>query len=214
MLTNAHTLLETLVKAQQLERIDQADCRTYLEGWSEKLVYFTSLTLFNTDGQVVCTNVNGELPYQARNHDWFVKAIKDQRFALSDYQLGRNGTPLLIAALPVLSKSQETIGVVALGISLNWLELSGSNVDLPPGRSITALGPDGEILTHHGAGEKNGAKVPPPSKDALNLMNGRGSGTLRAQDAMGATRVYGFKSTQSAGIVVIVGLPRFIEYSE
>ena len=214
VLTNASTLLEALVKPQRLETIGDADCTTYLKGWSDKLVHFSSLTLFDTTGQVVCTNISGELPYGAGESEWFANALQDQRFTVSDYQLGRNGTPLLIAALPVTTNKPEPIGVVALGISLNWLDYIAETIELPPEGSITVLGPDAEILTHNATQQDAGGNAAPPSKATLQRIASEGNGTLRGEDASGMTRVYGFKSAASGGVVVVVGLPQFVEHSE
>jgi len=214
VLNNASTLLETLTKSQQVENIEDVNCDTYLTGWSDKLVYFRSLTLLDRSGETLCSNLNGELPYMAGRREWFTRAIDEQRFMVSDYEVSQDGTPMLIAAMPVTSADAAPAGVIALGISLNWLDFIASNVDLPEGGSITVLGPDGEILTHNGAGPGDGSDVPPPSKTALAMITSQANGTLRAADSSGKTHVYGFHKTDSGGVLVVVGLPQFLEYSE
>ncbi|MEX2642918.1 MAG: HWE histidine kinase domain-containing protein [Acetobacterales bacterium] len=215
VVANAGILLNAVVKTQQFDRIGDADCRTYFAGWSDDMLSFTSLTLFDPQGQVVCSNIDGELPFSAADQRWFEEAARQQNFTLSDYKLGRNGTPLLIAALPVISRSDETVGVVALGVSLNWLDFLAANVKLPPAGTITVLGPEGQILTHRAARSEEEETLPavPPGR-ALDTMRARGSGTLRAADNGGTTRVYGFESTRLGGIVVVVGLPQFVEFTE
>jgi hypothetical protein len=213
VLANARTLLEAVARTQELVAITDVNCASYLKNWTERLVSFTSLTLFDTEGTVVCTNFDGELPYIARDRDWFAKAKEGQRFTLSDYTVGRGGAPLLIAASPVFSAAESLIGILAIGISLNWLDFIADGVDLPANGTITALGPDGVILSHNNAAESE-ELAPPPSPQALQAMNFQGKGTLRAEDQTGTMRVYGFSKTGSGGVTVIVGLPQFVEYSE
>lgn len=207
---NARILLKAVAATQQLNELAEADCRTYFEGWTNKLVYFGSLTLFDRNGSIVCTSVDGELSYSVEDKDWFLKAAEGENFALSDYTLGRRNTPILVAAVPVLDTSEEPIGVVALGISLKWLDFIAGNIELPEGGTITALGPEGQLLSHQGATSE---VAPLPSQNALERMQAQGSGTLRATDVLGTTRVYGFEETDLGGVLVVVGLPQFIEYS-
>lgn len=213
VIASARVLLKSVAESQQLDTIKDADCQTYLEGWSDQFGYFTSLTLFDTSGRLVCTNVNGELPFSAGEQSWFTEARSKATFVLSDYQIGRNGTPLLVAAVPVESRTESVIGIAALGISLDWLNFLAATVNLPDEATITVLGPDGNILSHHDGQSTGAERSETQPSDATRLqIHNIGSGTLRADDKSGVTRVYGFGPTKLGGVTVIVGLPQFVEY--
>ena len=212
VITNGRTLVASVVRAGQPERIREADCSLYDPDWGDRLTFFTSMALFDEDGQVVCANTDGELPETVAGQAWFKTAKEEKRFALSDYTLGRTGEPLLIAGSPVVAADDSVIGVAAIGISLTWLDFMTGRIELPPEGTITALGPDGQILSHRGANDRDPA--PPPSEYALQLMRMERSETLRATDSSGSTRLYGFEETEAGGVLIIVGLPQFVEYTE
>lgn len=212
VLANARTLLKAVVQSQGSTPVTRADCRATLNAWSDKPPIFASLTVFDPEGDVICTDSGGELPYTVEDQAWFEQAREKQRFTVSEYGFGQDGSPLLIAADAVISPEHETRAIAALDISLNWLDFIGNDVDLPPEATITAIGPGGRILSQRAAGgEDDGV---PPSETALLLAVGMKEGTMRAEDRSGATRVYGYSRTDSGGVTVMVGLPRFIEYSE
>jgi len=213
VLANAKILLEAVAKSQRQIGMTGADCQAGLKEWGERSPAFVALTLFGIDGNIICTDAQSELPYTIDGQTWFLDARKEQRFTLSDYSVARSGTPLLLAADAVLSRDEETVAIAVLAISLDWLDFIASDVDLPPEGTITAVGPEGQILTHRAAGG-GGDSALPPSDEALQSVLGNNEGTLRAQDRSGATRVYGYSKTKSGEVVVMVGLPRFVEYSE
>ena len=215
VIANARVLLKAVVEAQRLDTVADADCESYLKDWSKQFTYFTSLTLFDLKGQAVCNSVGGELQYSARDKRWFLEAISKRTFTLSDYQSGRNGAPLLVAALPVEDKKTQVIGVIALGISLNWLKFLAGTVALPPKATITVLGPEGRRLTHYdGNSFDSKTTKTQPSDDVSARIYSLKKGTMRGEDLSTVTRVYGFRATKLGGLVVIVGLPQFVEYFE
>lgn len=212
VLANARTLLKAVVQSQGPMLVTRSDCRAALRAWSDKPPVFASLTLFDADGDLICTDADAELPYIVKHQPWFEKVSEEQRFTVSEYGLGQDGSPLLIAADAVVSTERETRAIAALVISLNWLDFIGNDVELPPEATITAVGPEGRILSQRAAGQQDDGV--PPSETALLLAAVEQEGTIRAEDRSGATRVYGFSRTDSGGVTVMVGLPRFVEYSE
>jgi two-component sensor histidine kinase len=215
VIANARVLLKAVVEAQQLNVIADSDCQAFLKGWIGQFTYFTSLTLFDSNGRVVCKNTDDELPYAAGNQDWFEKTKSEKKFVLSDYQIDRNGAPILVASLPVLNKKKAVIGIIAVGISLDWLKFLAGTVALPASATITVLGPRGHRLTHYDGKVFNfEATSTQPSEVARTRIFDMKIGILRSKDQSGATRVYGFSATQLGGIVVVVGLPQFVEYAE
>lgn len=218
VIANARVILKSVVEAQRIADVadvKDADCQTYLSGWTEQLGYFTSLTLFDPSGRVACTNFNGELPYSAGSEGWFSRVRSAREFVLSDYQVGQNGTPLLVAALPIENDQRKLIGVVALGISLDWLDFLTATIDLPNDATISVLGPDGIILSHNdGTTNVSDPDLTRPSNDVRLQINDSKAGTLRGRDQSGVMRVYGFNPTSTGGVTVVVGLPQFMEYFE
>jgi len=215
VIANARVLLRAVLETRQANRVADSECQAFLKSWIKQFTYFTSLTLFDSVGRVVCKNIDGELPFAAGQQNWFEDAKSENTFVLSDYQIDQNGDPILVAALPVLNDEKVVIGVIALGISLDWLKFLAGTVALPPGATVTVLGPEGRRLTHYD-GKTFSSKTPStePSESARNRIFSKKVGVLRLTDQSGATRVYGFKATRLGGIVVVVGLSQFVEYVE
>lgn len=217
VISNARMLLEAVSRSQTLTDVDRAECRSFLTGWVDKFAAFTSLTLFDANGEVACSNLDSELPFGASSQGWF-EAVQEQRdFVLGSYTIGRTGQPLLIAGFPMLSGDDRPIGAVALGIDLRWLNFIIRTIELPEGSSITAVNKEGQILSHHdarAAEEKAESTTAPPSPLALKQMAILSGGTLRAEDANGSPRLYGFQKTDSGDVVVAVGMPPYLRSAE
>jgi hypothetical protein len=65
VVANARVLLRAVIETQQVNKVADSDCQAFLKSWIKQFTYFTSLTLFDPDGRVVCKNIDGDLPYAA-----------------------------------------------------------------------------------------------------------------------------------------------------
>lgn len=209
---NARVLLEAVAQGQDPERIDPAECRAYMKGWLARFPGFTSLAMFDANGRIVCADRDRELPYRASEESWFAKVREERTFVLGSYSIGEGGTPLLAAAYPVRGRNERFLGVVALGIDLRWLDFVAQAIQLPANGTISAISREGELLSHNVARTENDEpKAAPPSASAIAQMAVLAGGTIRAEDASGNPRIYGFQKTASGGVSVVVGLPPYLQ---
>lgn len=220
VIENARVMLETLVQTEALNDLDGSGCGAFMRDWLERFPSFTSLTLLNAEGGTVCSNFRTEMPYDLDRGDWFDRVRSEGTFVVGRYTVGRSGIPLILAAYPVLDPATGAVGALVVGIDLRWFDYLARTVELPPKSTVTALGTDGEVLTQllvrspemtldaEAATERSR-----PSGDARQTMTAAGdSGTLTAETVSGEPRVYGFRRTDFGGLVVAVGMPRFLDF--
>ena len=161
MVEGARIMLAALVGGRALAEVERAECGPFLRDRLADYPSFTSLTLIDARGAVVCSSAPSELPFDPAGRPWFERVRAARAFTVGEYTIGRAGTPLIVAAQPVL-EGERFAGAVAVGIDLRWLEALARRAELPPGGTVTALGPDGAVLVHYVAapGEEQAGSVP------------------------------------------------------
>lgn len=216
VLARARVLLKVLVRTPALQQAASEDCRTYFNAWRDDFRVFTTLTLFDTKGQVICTTASEKQPVSDAIPAWFRKAMEDKEFTLSDYVVSRDGTPIIVAADAIRSQGGEVTGVAAIGISRSWLDDISASVNLPKGTTLTAVSQKGVIITHFGGTQEEGdGDAPVPSSDVLRAATSAASaGTVLGTDASGATRIYGYRKTGQRGLTIIAGRAQFFGFAE
>jgi two-component sensor histidine kinase len=215
VIENARALLISVAQGYSGTDVNTASCRTYLTNWLKQFPAFTSLVLYNPQGQALCATTEGDMPQQAGDTAWFSEVRAERKFVLGRYMLGQTGNAILAAAYPVVDGGDGFQGAVALGIDLRWLDFLGKTIDLPENATITALNDSGELLAHNATVrlEKGAQPGPPPAQKAIRQMIALTSGTLRAEDASGSPRVYGVQKTRTGELVVTVGQAPYLEYT-
>jgi two-component sensor histidine kinase len=214
VIENARALLVSVAQGYSGGDLNAASCRTYLTGWLEQFPAFTSLILYNEQGEAVCATTGGEMPLSAGDAAWFNETRAKKTFVLGRYMLAQSGKPLLAAAYPVLDDGERFQGAVALGVDLRWLDFLGKTINLPENATISALNEAGELLSHNAAMalEEGAEPGPPPSQETIRQMIALESGTLRGDDASGSSRVYGVQQTRNGNLVVTVGQTPYLKY--
>ncbi len=215
VIENARALLTSVAQDYSGSDVNAASCRTYLSGWLQQFPAFTSLILYNAQGEGVCATDGSEMPLGAGEAAWFDETRTEKKFVLGRYMLAQSGKPLLAAAYPVLDDEGRFQGAVALGVDLRWLDFLGKTIELPENATISALNEEGELLSHNAAMPRDeGAEPgPPPSQQAIRQIVALASGKLRADDASGSPRVYGVQKTRTGDLVVAVGQTPYLEYA-
>jgi two-component sensor histidine kinase len=215
VIENARALLVSVAQGYSGGDVNAVSCRTYLSGWLEQFPAFTSLILYNGQGEAVCATTDGEMPFSAGDAAWFDDTRTKKTFVLGRYMLAQSGKPLLAAAYPVLDDGKRFQGAVALGVDLRWLDFLGKTINLPENATISALNEEGELLSHNAAVplEEGAEPGPPPSQETIRQMIALASGMLRGHDASGSPRLYGVQQTRTGDLVVAVGQTPYLEYA-
>jgi two-component sensor histidine kinase len=217
VIDNARIMLDTLVETLTLRAVDEAECQAFLGDWVERYLSFTSLTLLDADGNIVCSNGDTDMPYFMAGEDFFTRASSERGFVVGEYSVGRTGKPLIVAARPILGADDEIRGAAAVGIDLRWLEFLARRMDLPPGSTVTAVDAKGDVLNHYhsemsGEDAQASSTEALPSEELRRTIAALGAGVERGSTEDGSSRVYGFQRTETGGLVIAVGMPEFLEF--
>lgn len=213
VLDQARILLAANAKKLQAGALGQGSC-ALLDDPPESFVAITVPILFDASGDMVCTTGEAETLFDAAGRDWFAQALEEKDFVLGEYTVYKPDKPLLIAAYPVTGEEGQQKGVLALGIDLRWLDFIASTVELPQHMTISALNAMGELLSHNTTtpADENAPIAEPPSMETREAIVSSGEGTIRAADASGSPRVYGFAKTSDGGLTVAVGSRPYYYY--
>ncbi|NMG38271.1 HAMP domain-containing protein [Chelativorans sp. ZYF759] len=217
VIDTARVMLETIVETIEAGTVDDADCTQFLGDRAASYPSFTSLTLVDSAGTIVCANEDSELPAGFPDDALLESMRAADGFIVGDYAVGQSGVPLIIAALPVRRDDGSFYGAVAMGIDLRWLEFLARRMNLPAGSTITAIGGDGRVLNHYRAENVGNEELAAPRESVpmeayRQRMAAEGGGVLRGQSNGGDQRVYGFQRTSSGNLSVVVGMPQYAEF--
>ncbi|MGD9867015.1 MAG: sensor histidine kinase [Hyphomicrobiales bacterium] len=215
VLERARALLETIAARGPAIVQEPVSCRQAMQQLPQTRSAFAGVAVYDSQGLRICATQEIGLPRDASGLGWFRKAGEGGGLVLGGYEVAGDGTAILTAALPVRKADGGSAGTVAVAIDLRWIDFVASTVQLPERMTISAFGADGQLLSHNfNSKEKDTGDIAAPSGPARQQMGGAQEGTLRADDATGSPRVYGFKATGSGGLVIAVGSPRYAEYVE
>ncbi len=217
VIENARIMMETVVELVETRPVSATECTHFLSEWADRYPSFTSLTLLDAQGALLCARADSELPDGFPTADFLETIRSSDDMVVSDHMVGQSGMPLIIAALPIREQGGSLEGAIAVGIDLRWLEFLTRRLNLPVGSTITAIGKDGEVLTHYRAegGDDEDLEAPRetvPVEDIRLEMATRGSGAIRGTTQSGSDRVFGFQSTDAGDLIIAVGKPQYMEF--
>jgi len=217
VIENAGIMMETVVALIDTRPFDRTGCRQFLSDWADRYASFTSLTLISRRGDALCAPDDNELPSRFKNEAFLEEMSDAESMIVSDYTVGQSGMPLIVAALPIRDDGGRFEGAIAVGIDLRWMEFLTRRLDLPSGSTVTAIGSDGKVLTHHRAEGEAGDNLEAPRatvpvEDIRLEMATIGSGAIRGTTENGSDRVFGFQRTDTGDLTIAVGTPQYMEF--
>ncbi|MCC5976656.1 MAG: HAMP domain-containing protein [Salinarimonas sp.] len=217
VIENARVMMDTVVELLETRPVSETECTIFLNEWADRFPSFTSLTLIDQEGGLLCAGSESELPSHFPSSDFLETLGDSEEMVVSEYTVGQTGVPLIIAALPIREFGDRFSGAIAVGIDLRWLEFITRRLNLPPGSTVTAISDEGEVLTHYRAegGDNEDLDAPRetiPVEDVRLQMATHGSGVIRGTSANGSDRVFGFERTDAGGLIIAVGMPQYMEF--
>lgn len=217
VIENARIMMETVVELVETRPVGQTECTHFLSEWADRYPSFTSLTLIDNRGVLLCAPSDSALPESFPTADFFGTISEADGMVVSEHTVGRSGTPLIIAALPIREDGGRFEGAIAVGIDLRWMEFLTRRLNLPSGSTITAIGSEGEVLTHYraeggGGDDLEAPRETVPVEDIRLRMATYGSGAIRGTTQNGSDRVFGYQRTDAGDIIIAVGKPQYMEF--
>lgn len=211
LIEGVRQILNALSLAPPIRDADAAACSGLLPRFLEKLPFCTNLAIIAPDGKVLCSAAPsaGELNFADRAY--FQRAIQTRDFVVSGYQNDpMTGKGAIVLALPVLDAAGGVRSVVTAVMDLERLNRLTLEARLPEGSTLTVADRRGTVLAWYPAsGAREG--IPPQDTPLTQTDLTREEGTLEAQGADGAVRIYAFARLKGLGkeaIYVKIGIPR------
>jgi diguanylate cyclase (GGDEF)-like protein/PAS domain S-box-containing protein len=143
VVVEARTLLEVISQVPEVIASPPDTCRSFLLRVSSSRGWERGIWVFGADGHVVCSTTASAVGADLSGREHFRRAMQERELVVSDFFVGITGAPLNVVALPVINRAGAAIGVVSIGLDLNWF----SKLAAEAGRDDDAL-----VLLFDGAG--------------------------------------------------------------
>ena len=209
VVAGARQLLTALGKTPTLNSGESAACDAYLADLASAYPQYLGFVTIDPTGRTVCTSgaiapktFLGDRPY-------FNLAMRRLGFVLGEYEPGdATRQRAIYLAQPFHDATGKVIGVVAAGLSLDWLNGEIARTPLPPSSTVSVLDRQGTIVARHPASEKFvGTRI--TDEMHSHLLSGR-EGVQEALGFDGVSRVYSYAPLPGGtpGLTLSVGLDK------
>ncbi|MBV8754791.1 MAG: EAL domain-containing protein [Hyphomicrobiales bacterium] len=143
VVVEARTLLEVISQVREVVASPPDACRSFLLRVSGNRGWERGIWVFGADGHVVCSTNASVVGADLSSREHFRRAMRERELVVSDFFVGVTGLPLNVVALPVINREGAAIGVVSIGLDLDWF----NKLVAEAGRDDEAL-----VLLFDGAG--------------------------------------------------------------
>lgn len=122
-------------------------CSNYMKQQLKLQPQYTSLSVVQTNGNVVCSSADLSTSVNLSDRGFFQQTIKDKNFSVGSFQIGRlTGVPVLPFGYPVLDENGKLLSVLVAGLDLGWLNDSVAKLELPEGSELMVVDNAGVVL--------------------------------------------------------------------
>ncbi|HEY0970643.1 MAG TPA: ATP-binding protein [Gemmatimonadales bacterium] len=220
--------LAGLAAAHEVRDRDATGCNSFLADYVSRWPGSYALGLFEPDGRLRCHSApdDAPLPHVTEAAARFARRVAaDGRFTLGRYfRNPSNGSPFLVAGLPVKDSAGRVTGVLTVTREVRWLERFRREAVMPAGSILFLVAPTGELLARvpDDSGSAAPAAVPARLLEVLRTGEGEGEGeegsAVEGMSVDGELRVHGFArlpgSPEFGGPYVVAGVSHTQTYAE
>ena len=182
-------------------------CDAFLARLVAAFPRYNTANSFNLEGQPICSGSGFSPSINVADRPYFRDVLAGSDFAVGRYAVGRGtGRASLHLAAPLREADGRLIGVLAVALSIDWLNADVAAMTLPAGSAVVLADTDGVVLARHpGADRFVGTTLPPLQ---LELMRRETAGVIDATALDGVRRIAGYipPHETSAGVMIAVGL--------
>nr|WP_294529554.1 ATP-binding protein [uncultured Rhodopila sp.] len=205
----ARQLLTALGKTPVVRNGVAAACSLYFEELVRAYPHYLSLVSIDLAGRRVCSGGAFGANAWLLDRPAFRLALETGSFALGEFEAaGPSAGRALYLALPFDDGAGHAEGVVAAGLSLDWLNTELARSPLPPKATVSVIDRRGTILARYpGAGQFVGTTI---SGSSHSYLLGGGEGVREAPGFDGISRIYSYAPVPGGppGLTVSVGLDK------
>lgn len=190
---------------------DPIACHSVLKSVAAKLAPVRNILVLDKSGKLVCDSMGWEAGTDFSDREYVQRALETDQLVVGEYTVARvSNTPILPMALAFKDGSQ-TVGLVATGVRLEWLEERIRERGLPTGGSVTIADRKGVILARNPDPETFvGTTIPQQYQP---LLSAESPGTIELTSQDGTKRIMGFSPVSAANpLYVSAGLSEAVAF--
>jgi signal transduction histidine kinase len=153
VVASVHQVLRTMTIADNMQRLDSADCNGLAARMTNVLPYFANLGAALPDGAFFCSAKPQSRPINIADRRYFREVLATRQPAAGEYVLGRvSGEHSIAYALPMLDGRGEVRAVMIAATKLDWFEQMLAAVRLPAGWHALVVDTEGFVVARFPAG--------------------------------------------------------------
>lgn len=194
-----------------------SSCSQFMAKFIAASPVYDNAGLVKANGTITCSGLPLTRTVSVADREWFQLVAKTHAPQIGGLQFGKiSGKPSIIAAVPIVSETDELEAVLYLALSVQWLEDVFAEYSLPEKSQITALDSHGTILFQHPLKVDNEAsqtgKPYPNEKIWKHIKNaGEVIQPARIVEDGGKQHVYTFQRIEAEDRVAMIIALRFTE---
>lgn len=169
---------------------DPAACNTVLKSVAAKLTSVQNILVLDKSGMLVCDSLGWRPGTNFGDREYVQRALAADDLIVGEYTVARVSKNAILPFAVALKRGSETIGVLATGVRLEWLQDRIRERGLSPGGSLTIADRKGVILARNPEPEKFvGTRIPDKYQP---LISAEQSGTIELFSQDGTKRIMGY----------------------
>ncbi len=184
-------------------------CQRLLANLLEQSPRYIFAGVVGLDGHLVCAAGPSDSSVNFSDRAYFRNALQTDSFVIGEYTVGRvSGQPSIHFAKPLRNRDGIVVGVVELGLSLDWLRQQLEHLALPPDVAVSVRDRNGTILARFPDGARY---VGQPMPDAMRFsLAGDEIKVVPMKTADGRARIVAYApvDAEPKGLRIAVGLDR------
>ena len=209
LIEGARQLMTAISRSPTLQTGDRAACSSFLAALVKAYPQYFSLVAAEPDGHPLCTGGLASPDAVLSGHAYFRQAISQHRFVLGEYEVdGQTQQQAIYLAQPYDLTDGKLGGVVAAGLSLDWLNDELAHAPLPPKATVSVIDRHGTVIARFPDSKQFVGKQI-SGKSHSYLLSG-GEGVQEAVGFDGISRIYSYAPLPGgpSGLTLSVGLDK------
>jgi two-component sensor histidine kinase len=190
---------------------DPAACNTVLKSVASKLASVQNILVLDKAGTLVCDCMGWKPGTDFGDRDYVQRALVTDDLVVGEYTVARVSHRAILPMAVALKRGTETIGILATGVRLEWLQDRIRERGLSPGGSLTISDRKGVILARNPEPEKFvGTRIPDQYQP---LLSAEQPGTIELFSQDGTKRIMGYTPVSDANpLYVSTGLSESVAF--
>lgn len=191
ILDGARALLIAISALPAVVDLDPAACSTALGRVADSLTMTGAILVLGADKKLVCDSQGNKPGVDFSERSYVNEALVSADFVVGEYTVSKlTQTAVLPVSMPI-RRSGKTVGVVATGIRLDWLQARVVERVIAPGSAVTIADRNGIILARQPFPDRFvGTQIPERYRYLLRAIQ---PGTIELKSQDGTTRIMGYR---------------------